>query len=171
MHNRQFSSFTTVFICHYCIYILLQREASCLPVSSPSLDPIIPSSTDPDVIAQEPCLFRWIGKRLWIFIIVGTLQIILAFLLVVIYFSIRTLTSSLELVETIPSYATAVLVCSIFYTAHVYVNDAVTFIILQVSSQYGPKSLRPLVNMASRIPIWHWVIMALGQYGPGLLGP
>ena len=44
------------------------------------------------------------------FVILGVLLIVTAFLHGVIYFSIRTLTTSLDLVETVPNYATALLV-------------------------------------------------------------
>ena len=48
----------------------------------------------------------------WGSVILGVLIIINAFLLGVVYFSIRTLTTSLEHVDTVPTYATALLVSS-----------------------------------------------------------
>ena len=58
-------------------------------------------------------------KRAWCsldqggwFVILAVLLIVTAFLHGVIYFSIRTLTTSLDLVETVPNYATALLVSS-----------------------------------------------------------
>ena len=55
---------------------------------------------------------RWSlgGCQVWGFMVLGILLAVLAFLLAVIYFSIRTLTTSLEHVETIPTYANAILV-------------------------------------------------------------
>lgn len=53
----------------------------------------------------------------WALITVGALLVILAFLLGVTYFSIRTLTTSLEHVETVPAYAIALLV-SVLYIIH-----------------------------------------------------
>ena len=46
----------------------------------------------------------------WAFVTLGVALTISAFLLGVVYFSIRTLTTSLELVDIVPTYATALLV-------------------------------------------------------------
>ena len=46
----------------------------------------------------------------WGLVLCGVLLIISAFLHGVIYFSIRAVTTSLDLVETVPNYATALLV-------------------------------------------------------------
>ncbi|ELT88311.1 hypothetical protein CAPTEDRAFT_185254 [Capitella teleta] len=48
-------------------------------------------------------------RALLVFVVAGLLQIVVAFLLSAIYFSVRTLTSSLELVETIPTYTNGIL--------------------------------------------------------------
>ena len=93
----------------------LQRDVHCppSPIVNTPLSRHHMAFTDSDPLDHHR-LFRWVCHHLWVFIILGVLQIILAFLMVVIYFSIRTLTSSLELVETIPSYASAVLVSKCF---------------------------------------------------------
>ena len=49
------------------------------------------------------------------FVILAVLLIVTAFLHGVIYFSIRTLTTSLDLVETVPNYATALLVSTQYH--------------------------------------------------------
>ena len=49
------------------------------------------------------------------FVILAVLLIVTAFLHGVIYFSIRTLTTSLDLVEIVPNYATALLVSTYYY--------------------------------------------------------
>ena len=49
------------------------------------------------------------------FVILAVLLIVTAFLHGVIYFSIRTLTTSLDLVETVPNYATALLVSTHYH--------------------------------------------------------
>ncbi|CAH1790414.1 unnamed protein product [Owenia fusiformis] len=52
-------------------------------------------------------------KTLWVFLGFGVVQIVIGFLLAVIYFSIRALTTSLEYIEVIPTYANAILIiCS-----------------------------------------------------------
>ncbi len=49
----------------------------------------------------------------WGLVLCGVLLIICAFLHGVIYFSIRAVTTSLDLVETVPNYATALLVSAL----------------------------------------------------------
>ena len=74
----------------------------------------------------------WCGtsahRKVLLFIVTGVLQIVVAFLIGVIYFSVRTLTSSLEHVETIPTYANGILVSkccniyiSIYFTMPIFV--------------------------------------------------
>ena len=44
------------------------------------------------------------------FVVLGVLQLVVAFFLAVFFLSVRALTSSLQHVETVPSYAAVVLV-------------------------------------------------------------
>lgn len=75
---------------------------SCCPSCWPSLTRQLSGSTPPRN-SKTP---QW----LLIFIAAGILQTVIAFLVGAIYFSIRALTSSLEHIETIPTYANGILV-------------------------------------------------------------
>ena len=60
----------------------------------------------PEGRLRRPCC----ENKLWMFVALGVLMIILGFLMGVVYFSIRALTTSLEHTAVIPTYANAILV-------------------------------------------------------------